>query len=693
MDIFSLFQRVGGKKAAQDDYPGTWIPLGGGTSGVNERNLLEANREWVYIAVNRVATSVAGIRFKVMRYARSGDDQEVFEGPLVDFLESPAEDLTGKDFIYLNTAYKELTGNAFWEKMRRGKVSPLVPTSVTPILIDGRLTGIKYGNGATPRTIPLKNLLHDRYAALARPWWGEGKLQKIARWADTSSYVTEFLSRFFTNGATFGGFIETDTESELRIKLIKMGLANDHVGIANAHKIGVLPKGNKFSKSGATAAEMEMGATDDRYRDKILAAFGVPKTLVGLTTEVNRASAEAAEYVYAKYTLKPIADDLIEFLNVSVAPTLDASGKFYFAYDDFIPDNVELKQKERESSLGKQPYKTVNEVRAEVGLPPVEGGDAVYGNPVLQPLGTPAPAPAPSPANEDAPDDDQPKKAMPRRARAGFGLDRLVESIATKAAEVAAEHHDPDAQSHKAFVGRVDDHVKLIADKVRDFNNRQERDVALRLKHIAKAVKKGDLFDMDGEVGVLVDFVTPMLKGLMLEQAVAEYLEQAFPGGFDQAAHGITEIVEVAARRLAKSYNNTTANLLKKALDEGISNGEDLTQLTERVRGVYEFSNAVRAGMVARTEAFYIANKGSLEAYRQSGIVKSMRWYTAEDERVCPFCGPQNGRVIGVQEVFFKKGTVLESEGQKLELNYRTIDVPPLHVDCRCFIRPETIEV
>ena len=55
------------------------------------------------------------------------------------------------------------------------------------------------------------------------------------------------------------------------------------------------------------------------------------------------------------------------------------------------------------------------------------------------------------------------------------------------------------------------------------------------------------------------------------------------------------------------------------------------------MKSVYEFSNAVRSGMVARTEAYYIANKGSLEACRQSGVVKSTRWHTAEDEQVCPF--------------------------------------------------------
>lgn len=667
-----------------NETPGVWVSLTGSSDGISDATLLEANREWVFIAVDKIARSVAGVRYKVMRWSKNGDDEEVFDGPLVSFLETPSETLTGKDFIYLNTAYKELTGNAFWEKKNKGKYEPLVPNRVQPVISGARITAFKYSDGSALRTIEAKHVLHDRYVDLAKPYWGASRLRKIARWADTSGYVSEFLSRFFTNGATFGGFIETEEESQERINLIKLGLKNDHVGVANAHKLGVLPKGSKFSKVTANMAEMEMGETDDRYRDKILAAFGVPKTIVGLTTEVNRASAEASEYIYAKHTIKPIVDDFIEFLNTTVAPALNASGELYFACDDFVPDNMELKLKEREIALAKNAYMTVNEVRASVGLPPIKGGDVV-----------PTPnVPDPNEERNDKPADEKPKKAAPARMRATLSRDRLVEGIVSKAAEIATAHHDPDAESHKAFVGRVEDHEKLIANKVRDFNNRQERDVALRLKQITKAVQKGDVFDMDGEVTLLVDFISPMLKGLMLEQAIAEYEDQEFPGQLDPAQPRLSNIVEFAAKRVARSYNKTTAKLLSETLNEGINGGEDLTQLADRVKQVYEFSNTVRAAAVARTEAFYIANEGSREAFLQSGVVKTMRWYTAEDERVCEFCGPQHGRTIGVSEYFFPKDHELDgTDGGKLKLDYRAIDVPPLHTNCRCFIRPERIDV
>jgi HK97 family phage portal protein len=677
----------------------TWLPMTTGASSINDRNLLHANREWVFVAVDKIGSSMRSVRFKVMRYARNGDDQEVFDGPLVDFLEKPARNFTAKDFIYLTTVYKELTGNAFWENTGGFQLKPLIPTQVTAIASKGEIVSYKYSEDGAERAISPRNMLHDRYIDPAKPYWGKGKLQRISRWVDTSSYLTEFMSRFFTNGATFGGFIETEEESEERIKLIKMGLMNDHVGVEKAHKIGVLPKGSKFAKVTANMEEMQMGESDDRYRDKILAAFGIPKSILGLVEDVNRANAEASEYVYAKYTIQPIADDFIEFLNNRVAPYLDPSGKMYFAYDDFIPVDKEAELKRQEIALNGQQYMTVNEARASQGLPPVKGGDVVYGDPYLLPLGTPAPAPE---ADPDGDDDDAPTKAMPERARRAFrrenAFDGVVKTIQNaleaKKKDLTSPQEELDAISHKKFVSRVVSYRESIAARVRDFNSRQQRDVMLNLRSATKAVDKDALFDMPTEVGVLVDFITPLLQGLMLEQATEEYLAQNLPGTLDTTKPTISKTVQAAARRLARSYNKTTARLLVKTLEEGISRGEDLTKLGYRVNQVYDFSDTTRANAVAHTEAFYIANAGSKEAYKQSGIVQTIRWYTAEDERVCEFCGPLNGKVIDIDDNFFPKGFELTGvEGGKLPLTYRAIDVPPLHTNCRCFIRPEGIAI
>ncbi|MEK0337615.1 MAG: phage minor head protein, partial [Nitrosopumilus sp.] len=56
--------------------------------------------------------------------------------------------------------------------------------------------------------------------------------------------------------------------------------------------------------------------------------------------------------------------------------------------------------------------------------------------------------------------------------------------------------------------------------------------------------------------------------------------------------------------------------------------------LQKRVRKVFSIADKTRAIKIARTEVISSANKATLEAYRQSGVVKGKRWLTAGDDRV-----------------------------------------------------------
>ena len=97
---------------------------------------------------------------------------------------------------------------------------------------------------------------------------------------------------------------------------------------------------------------------------------------------------------------------------------------------------------------------------------------------------------------------------------------------------------------------------------------------------------------------------------------------------------------------------------------------------------------------MARTETFRIANDATQEGWKQTGVVKSIKWYTAADERVCPYCDPLHGKVVGIDENFFEKGDASGgSDGTTIPLEYEDVGNPPLHVSCRCYIRPEEISI
>ena len=687
MNIFNIFKKKSVEEYSQfDSFTGI-----GDKSTVNTKNLLSNNKNWVYVCVDKLSSSISGVGIQLKKYNSKGDDEEVFDHELLTFLFNPSRQLTMRQWIYTHITSLEMTGNTYWKIDKRGKgmkLLPLIATKMTPIVDEstGEISKYKYINGKGKITVyQPEEILHDKTPNLTNPYVGRSTLEPIAEWIDIDHFASEFNRKFFINGAKFGGFIETESQSQETVNLIQAGLEK-YVGVSNSHKIGVLPKGAKYSREGQSMSDMQFVEADARYRDKILSAFGIPKSVLGIVDDVNRANAEASEYVFAKYSLTPRVKAFMDFLNEKVVPLMADSEQYYFDYKDFIPKNDEVRLKDAEVSLNKQPYKTINEVRAENGLAPISNGDVVLGNALLEPVGQPE------------------KKKIYKKEPRAEKIDKGLENIAKKTIETAKElkkkgftraEEEKYDEEHKTFVARVDEYEKQLRDRTVDFNNRQKNEVIKDLKTIVtKAVKKEDIFDESLEKAIMIDFATPLLKTLANEQGQLEWERVATEGNFDPNSDRLKKAIDKSVNDMADSYNDTTLKLLKTELNDGLANGESLVELSARIEQVYDFRNKAGAIALARSEAFNVANMASREAYIQSDVVKTVKWFTAQDERVCQYCGPMHGKTVGVKDNWFKKGDVMTgSEGGQLKLDYRTITNPPLHTNCRCEIKPDRIEV
>ena len=145
---------------------------------------------------------------------------------------------------------------------------------------------------------------------------------------------------------------------------------------------------------------------------------------------------------------------------------------------------------------------------------------------------------------------------------------------------------------------------------------------------------------------------------------------------------------------MARSYNETTLEQLKTILDKKLTQtgGTNLTELTEAVDGVYSFADERRASLIAKTEAYRASNLANKDAWRLSDVVKTVQWYSAEDDKVCEFCVSLDGKEIDINDNFFDLGdTVKGIDDGLMKLDYSDVEAPPLHPDCRCYIRPEQI--
>jgi HK97 family phage portal protein len=122
---------------------------------------------------------------------------------------------------------------------------------------------------------------------------------------------------------------------------------------------------------------------------------------------------------------------------------------------------------------------------------------------------------------------------------------------------------------------------------------------------------------------------------------------------------------------LIKNIDATTVEAVQKAVTEWIAAGQPLGELEAKINGI--FQDKVRARRIAATEATRAYSEGSARRWQDAGVVK-VKFQTVRDTHVCPTCRPLHNQVAAL------------GEGWKSASG--TYTRPPMHVNCRCFMKP-----
>ena len=162
-------------------------------------------------------------------------------------------------------------------------------------------------------------------------------------------------------------------------------------------------------------------------------------------------------------------------------------------------------------------------------------------------------------------------------------------------------------------------------------------------------------------------------------------------GAFDVQNPEVQKWLDEYTPKFSEKLEVVSTDKLRSELIEGMKEGEGIPQLTKRVNTTYDNWNKVRSETIARSEAMRASNRGAIESYRQSGVVKSKMWITYHDERTCYSCADLDGKVIGLEDNYFNLGDadeVIERGGRThtFKNDYEDIGSPPRHARCRCTI-------
>lgn len=370
-----------------------------GNSSAPNRNLqgfLKANKGWVYSAVSAIADDFSDIDLHLyMKVSKGKVDVTDEELAPMNVLDNPNRVMTKRDLLWLHSAYLELNGQSFWYTPLNSQgapsmIIPLLPHRVSIVTSKTSIIGgYVYTNDQGTR-IPLdfEEVKYFRKPDPESPLTGGlGTAAAADVSIDTWYYASRWNKDFFYNSAIPQAVLKTPKRlTEEQYERIRDEWNEKHAGLGKSHKVGLLESGLEYQQIATSPKDMDFRGLKQETRDEILGVFRVPKTVVGVTDDVNRANAEATDYVFGKRVIKPRMARFVDALNKYWIPSFNMSGKYSFGYTDPTPQDRKLELETYAVGINSGQI-TPNEAREELDRPAIQGGDSAYMPANLLPIG------------------------------------------------------------------------------------------------------------------------------------------------------------------------------------------------------------------------------------------------------------------------------------------------------------------
>lgn len=311
----------------------------------------------LFAIVTKCAGGTSQVEWKLWRKSASGkkeDRVEVTNHLALSIWNKPNDFFTRQEFIETFQQHQELTGESWWVIARDPRSDlplelwPVRPDKMTPVPdAEEFIRGYVY-TGPSGEQIPLDRdqVIMIRMPDPMDPYRGMGPVQTILPDLNASNMAAQYVARFFENSAEPGGLIEVPHElSDHEFDQMATRWREQHQGVSNAHRVGILENGAKWIDRKYTLKDMQFTELRATSSEMIREAFGFPKPMLGSTEDVNRANAEAAEYVFAKWLLVPRLERIKQALNTEFLRLFYPKGAVpdvEFDYETPVPEDKEF---------------------------------------------------------------------------------------------------------------------------------------------------------------------------------------------------------------------------------------------------------------------------------------------------------------------------------------------------------------
>jgi HK97 family phage portal protein len=524
-----------------------------------EENYLNEYRNWVFACVNARAEELASIDLYL---ENTKTDEEIENHEILNLLNDVNPNMTRYELFFGTQAFLDLVGNAYWYLARDGKkikqiylISPekmfISLSKENPL----EIAGYVYSNGKEKVPFEKEEILHFKNfnpkGGYPNPHKGIGIVESALWSIETDNEARNWNYSFFKNSAKPDGVLTTETSlTDIQFEKVKQSWQQAHQGSDKNGKTAILENGLKWQDISKTQKDMDFLGQRTFSRDEILALFRVPRTVIGITDDVNRANAEASDYVFAKRTVEPIMKKFVNVLNEYLLTEYDPSGNLKFRFETPVPEdrNLEL----QEYSLGINKWLTRNDIRREEGLIPAENGDVFYGS------------------FSDVPQDSVPQAKTIKNPQAQSKIEKTVDSFVARLPKRNKEYKRLSEGQKSVYKDvwnkRFDQNEKLLIKDVKEYFNKQEQEVLKNLQDEFKGLKSAEyqykavediVFDKEKAVGGAISLITPHIRKFLKEGG--EIAESYVDSELNMNDPNVIKFIQDRAKFFGESINDTTA--------------------------------------------------------------------------------------------------------------------------------------
>lgn len=376
----AIFSKAASQRPPATVWPGAYqTGLTGGSSSLLSQLNQQGNSAWLFAVVSRIARSVASAQWVLHQRMANGDMKELPDThPAMRLWVEWNPFLTNTEALEIVQQHLCLVGEAWVLKVKNSlgmtvELWPLRPDRMAPIPdAEDYLKGYRYQIGNTRIDLGVDDIIFVRTPSPIDPYRGIGPIGSMLIDLEGEKAAAQYMASFFRNGATISGYIEVEeTLSDPDFERMAARFKSTIAGNSNAWKVAILERA-KFHESAYTQRDMQFQELRLFNRDLILGAFGMPRSILGITEDVNRANAEAGMFLFARWVVKPELERIRAAVNDRLIR--DFGPDLHLDFIDPTPENKEFNHlRAKEGYQGR--YITRNEARALEDLPPLEGGD------------------------------------------------------------------------------------------------------------------------------------------------------------------------------------------------------------------------------------------------------------------------------------------------------------------------------